>query len=488
MPNIFTPSDSYDASSIPDCRDKPPAECAATDGCQVYNGACVPDIRNTIANQFHGNDQEVRRTLGVVTGKPPSFFEQQYRDMAEGGEQPANDAERDTRNRYLAASLKNTLASPRWSPASADKALSISSDAACTVCQAVDGQEFGTMRCCGKPIHKDCFDTWYRQHPQGRCLACQREPEAPYVFPAPPPVPINEFGDLEEDGEHFGLDNDDDEPEVDGMIPRFTRFRNRRLREALGQPPSIPAVDGGCEIGHLVGGSLCMVDAVMVDKIYRVLKERGEDGVVSPVGQQIFDLLTGAMNNTVYHPESPGTVRTPDKVRLDTSVADDLIVEREALLSHSGAYLRYTFGELYPRLGFYGAAGGLTGTVYMETAGSFDLSRLNAMLRTTRVRYVWVHTGGAVVWTEQSLRELFEIMRGPPVRVQFLQLSNFNVPVDTEIDRLRNDHGWARSPVGYGGLSYIRKNGQEGYVSYGHDDGLNATALAFSKSNINHNF
>lgn len=467
MPNINVPHETYDANSIPDCRGKPLVECATINGCQVYNGKCVPDIHNTIANQFHGNDEEVMRTLGIVTGKPPRFFEDQFRDMYSDGAQPSNDAERETRNRYMATSLKKILASSRWSPEKANKALSFSRDAMCTVCQAVDGREFGTMRCCGKPIHKHCFDTWYSQHRNGNCLACQRAPDVPYLFPA---IPINEFGDLEDDGDVYELSEDEDEPEVDGMMPRNTRYRNRKLREALGQPPSIPAVDGHCEIGHLVGGSLCMVDAVMIDKIYRVVNCGSEEGQNSPLGQQVHDLLDEVMDDW--------GVRTPDKMRLDTSVGDDLIVEREALLSHSDAYLWYTFGEVYPRLGFYGAAGGLAGMVHMETSGSFDLDRFNTMLRTTRVKKIEVHTGGAVEWTEQSLRELFEIMREPTSRVRFLRFTNFNVPVDTELDRMRNDHGWEMSPIQSGGLRHIRRPGQEGYVSYGHD------TLAFSKSSM----
>ena len=89
MPNINVPHETYDANLIPDCRDKPLVECATINGCQVYNDECVPDIHNTIANQFHGNDEEVMRTLGIVTGKPPRFFEEQFRDMYSDGAQPS---------------------------------------------------------------------------------------------------------------------------------------------------------------------------------------------------------------------------------------------------------------------------------------------------------------------------------------------------------------------------------------------------------------
>ena len=56
MPNpnlsFDRPYSKHGNTLIPQCRDKNSADCAQTPGCQYLKQACIPKIRETLANQY----------------------------------------------------------------------------------------------------------------------------------------------------------------------------------------------------------------------------------------------------------------------------------------------------------------------------------------------------------------------------------------------------------------------------------------------------
>lgn len=434
MNNLDTYPPSYSTLDVPNCKTKQKSNCNQTPGCQLYDDECVPKVQETIASLYQGRAADVQRTLSAVTGRDCA---RQFREMYQT---PLDSVDaRENRNRTMAAMLARNMSdgATDWTNTSKQDIEGFLDNPGCVICSEASEEPFGRMRCCGTPVHEQCFVRWYEgKDLEGqRCVACRRLPAFPF---------------------QFSPDNDD--PSL--LLPERRMDANRRYPPTGSPIPppnpvqhadvTINATNGECPIGQLTGGSLCTVDAELAKKIHVVVYYKDDDSITSPQGQEIYDLVRPIFG--AFRPE-------PD-VDLNMDTFDDRVVEREARANRTRARINYVFTNVFPNIQFQHGAG-LMKYASLRTVLPVSLRVLNSKLRSTRLETLRLTTDGGIQGNDGDVEDMCRILHDTPLL--YLSVANFNISIEAGFDLLRRTQCWQRNYGRFGGGGGIYKTGYSRY-------------------------
>ncbi|CAN0241102.1 unnamed protein product [Ectocarpus sp. 6 AP-2014] len=471
------------ADDIPECEGKSRRDCKATPRCQYFSNTCIPNPRQLVANQLHGNQGEVNRTISAISEIPVGTVKGKF-NAARGREENDDSAMQPNQNRWFATKLISRLRGlvqgnansdnypidigddRKWSPV--DKTLmerfveeNVAQDR-CLFCHdgPLDDSSLEQMSCCGVMTHELCASGYYDSLPNATCANCQAPRPDGHIQDAYDPL-VAQYPDVElvPDEELHGADDDpyiligNPGPTVavdnaNGFFS-FPEVADPIISDedliGLGGVDYAPDDDGNCVTGNLQNDR-CRVDlnfALMISKVCidSDIVEFGMDVRMSRYVREIhyeidrLPVSTMFRQGLAYH-----------HVDLDLYNNDHVLVLRQARTCGSLSNISTTFnGGRFPKLARTDNGGAnpslISGSLIVKNQSASPLE-LGPIASQIEFGHVYSLKTNNVSSNAVSLRVLFENWKVS--RMHDIQIQGITGPVQNIMIQLANSAEWLR--------------------------------------------
>lgn len=467
-----------EASEIPECEGKSRRTCMHTPRCQYFSDTCIPTPRQLVANQIHGNQEEVNRTISAISDIPIENVRKKFNDAVGKSQDDTTDHSLN-QNRWFATKLISKIikkgndseypldvdADKKWTREEKPLLKSfVEQDLVqdvCTICLEgpQDDRSLEQMGCCGLLTHEECAGGYFDTRPNAVCPACRKpRPGGPVQAGGGMNVvqiqqeefqPDPEMHDID-DNPYIIIGNPGPTVNIDNSngFFSFNDVSDPIISEEdlvnITHTNYTPDNNGNCVTGTLQNNQ-CRVDinfALMISKVCidSDIINFGMDIRMSRYVREIYNEINNLPNSQMFRQGD-----TYHHIDIDIYNNDHILVLKQARSCRSLINISTTFnGGRFPKLSRTvndGELSLLSGPVIVKNQSSSPIN-LDVIVQEITSSNIYSLKTNNVSSDENTLESLFELWKVS--LLHDVQIQEISGPVQETIIQLANSPEWER--------------------------------------------